>query len=102
MADLRPYRPSNGTEGACFQEQWCCQCERDREFNTNPDNPDPDKGCKILADTFVYDAFDPRYPKAWVYGNDGPMCTEFVQMGEPLPYRCPSTPDLFGKETTKV
>jgi hypothetical protein len=24
-----PYRPSNGTEGEMFQEQWCEKCEHD-------------------------------------------------------------------------
>lgn len=88
------YRPSSGTEGADFQDRWCCRCEMDAKFQANPDAAD---GCPIVAATFVYDVTDPNYPKEWTYDKKGePCCTAFVPIGEPIPYRCPDTPDLFG------
>lgn len=87
-----PYRPSNGTEGADFQDHWCCNCERDSGYSDDT----PERGCQILADTFAFDIKDPRYPKEWVYDKDGyGCCTAFVAIGKEIPYRCDQTIDLF-------
>lgn len=84
--NLRPYRPSNGTEGMGFMEAFCFQCERDR-----------DEDCQILANTFAYDVTDAEYPAEWVCDESGARCTAFVQEGEPLPTpRCTKTTDMFG------
>ena len=63
-----PYRPSSGSEGADFMEQWCCRCEAD----VNGD-------CPIAADTMIYRISDPQYPSEWREdGPLGPRCTAFV------------------------
>ncbi|MDP2816301.1 MAG: hypothetical protein Q8O19_06445 [Rectinemataceae bacterium] len=70
----KKYRPSNGTEGDYFYENWCFRCKRDQGFRDGLSND----GCRILADTMAYLADDPNYPKEWVYGEDGdPICTAF-------------------------
>lgn len=79
------YRPSNGTEGAAFISAWCCDCERDKN-----------EDCQILAATFRYDVTDPDYPKEWQCGKDGPCCTAWHPLGEPLPLpRDEHTVDMF-------
>lgn len=71
---MRKYRPSNGTEGMWFEEQFCCQC-----INQHPD-PEKGKNCDIACATFCYDLNDPEYPKEWCYDeNDKPTCTAFVK-----------------------
>jgi hypothetical protein len=83
----KPYRPSNGTEGLMFQEQWCWRCVRDQAARDGR----PEDGCSILADTMFYEKTDPRYPKEWVWdaeqlkrdgslqigGEGGARCTAF-------------------------
>lgn len=72
----RPYRPSNGSEGMDFQEQYCFRCAKDNY----PDGP----MCPIVADSYVYKIDDPEYPKAWIIGDDGfPTCTEFEARPQP-------------------
>jgi len=87
-----PYRPSNGSEGLMFQEQWCNRCRRDRAFRESSAGED---GCPILADTMFYMVDDPNYPKEWVWNpeelkrtgvltfgsDDGPRCTAFEEDG---------------------
>lgn len=86
----KPYRPSNGTEGEMFQEQFCYRCRNDQ----NDDDP-----CEILTATMFYTVNAPKYPKEWVYDKDGrPTCTAFhdVQSEQPeQAVRCPDTLDLF-------
>ena len=95
----KPYRPVNGTEGMWFDDLWCDWCARDQEFRSCPD-VDPALGCKILADTFVYDIRDPFYPKEWIEDDDGanPRCTAFTT--DPTrPIRCAKTADLFSEKS---
>lgn len=67
--ELRPYQPSNGTEGEMFMERWCHRCMKD-------ENQD----CDIIARTFVYDVKDPDYPKEWRWNGKGqPECTAFEE-----------------------
>jgi hypothetical protein len=79
-----PYRPSNGTEGQFFMEEWCLRCARDAAFR----NDKPEHGCRILARTLLYDIDDPNYPKEWVRrsnDNEWPgsaRCTAFVSQEE--------------------
>lgn len=99
------YRPSNGTEGEIFMECFCFRCARDAEFqDAMARGESSDKGCPILAASFVYSTDDPKYPKEWVrdidsdvtlIGGNGARCTAFVERGKDIPYRCPSTPDMF-------
>lgn len=86
MADTRPYRPSNGTDGECFQAAFCERCEKDR-YESKP--------CPILGRTFYLDVDDPKYPKEWVMDVEGwpgkPRCTAFVERGTSVH----STPTLI-------
>ena len=87
-AVVKLYRPSSGTEGASFIEDWCCECERD----INED-------CPILARSFAYDINDAEYPREWCYDDSGqPQCNAFVDRGTPIPPpRDDLTPDLFAE-----
>lgn len=79
--DGTPYRPYSGTDGACFYERWCADCKRDEAYRRG----DWGDGCRIAADTFVYDVNDPKYPREWVWQDGAPTCTAFVHMDEPDP-----------------
>ncbi len=61
---MKPYRPSNGTEGAYFQEAQCGSCVK---------HPT----CKIPSQTMRHKEDDAEYPKEWVKDDDGsnPRCT---------------------------
>lgn len=57
---MKPYMPSNGTEGEIFKDEYCYQCYKERQ-------------CTILLG-----AFTGKQPKQWVVGDDGiPVCTSF-------------------------
>ena len=49
------YRPSNGTEGHCFMEAWCCHCARDKAMREGADLDDCDDNekCDIIAASFA-------------------------------------------------
>ena len=65
----RQYTPSNGTEGAIFEERWCSRCACDGM----KDDPDDGVGCPILAAAYGGDR-----PSQWVQDvPDGPLCTSF-------------------------
>lgn len=80
MTDVRtePYRPSNGTEGEIFYEDWCVNCHREAAGRL----------CKILAATMIFDIGERGYPKEWVRdvgewpGN--PRCTAFEESRAPV------------------
>jgi hypothetical protein len=63
----RPYRPSSGSEGMDFREEFCFRCKHDIH-----------EDCDILGDTLVYPLSDRRYPKEWVQDERGARCTAFV------------------------
>lgn len=69
----RPYRPSNGTEGEIFMEQFCHRCAK------YPDDPNDPNQCDILARSFFHQVGEPEYPKEWIEdGNlENPRCTAF-------------------------
>jgi hypothetical protein len=80
-----------------FDDAWCAHCSRDAAFRED-DHADGALGCKILADTFVYEKTDPRYPKEWIYNKEGrPCCTAFTT-DPSQPVRCDRTLDLFGEK----
>nr|WP_319491094.1 hypothetical protein [uncultured Desulfobacter sp.] len=61
------FRPSNGTEGMIFFNQFCDQCKKISH-------------CEIIGKTMALDMEDPGYPTEWLYGEDGqPCCTAFEQ-----------------------
>ncbi len=88
------YQPSNGTEGECFQAEWCERCKRDQAFRADPDSAE---GCPILTNTMAYDIGDPEYPAEWIETEGGESkCTAFDRIGTPdVPPRCTETTDLF-------
>ena len=88
----KPYRPSTGTEGAAFENEWCGWCARDAAFR---DDPDRGEGCQIIADTFAYEITDPRYPKEWVFDRDGRPCCKAFTTDPKMPVRCDKTLDMF-------
>jgi hypothetical protein len=66
----KPYRPSNGTEGMIFEENYCEQCKKCNE-----------DGCIILFSAVVYEINEPLYPKEWVFDSEGsPTCTAFEKL----------------------
>lgn len=68
------YRPSNGTEGYLFMEEFCERCEL----------YDDDDGCGILERSFWNDIDEPDYPREWVFDANGcPTCTAFVETEGP-------------------
>lgn len=69
---MKPYQPSNGTEGMYFMAKFCDQC-----IHENP-SPDVDPKCDIITCSMCFSIGDPGYPKEWIYDdNDKPCCTKF-------------------------
>lgn len=66
------YRPSNGSEGEWFVEEYCMQC-----LHCDPDPCGP-KQCEILCATLVFGVDEPGYPKEWTYNEKNePICTKW-------------------------
>jgi hypothetical protein len=80
----RPYRPSNGTEGVIFDDEFCSNCQHDAAWRED-ERAEP---CDILSRTFFYNIDDPQYPTEWVEDDvqwpedSKPRCTAFVPIGE--------------------
>lgn len=67
------YRPSNGTEGAGFTEEYCMNC-----LHCDPD-PDGKKQCELLLASMCFYPTEPEYPREWIYDALGnPKCTKHV------------------------
>lgn len=63
------YRPSSGTEGACFMAAFCDTCSKN-------------EACQIVGKTMAVDVDDPSYPDEWTYDPDGvPTCTAYEAIG---------------------
>ena len=93
------YRPSNGTEGHCFMQEWCGTCAKDKVWSEGKDTEDctDDELCSILGAVFAFEYDDPEYPEDWTYDKNGkPCCTAWISMGKPIPTRCKKTADMFG------
>lgn len=97
------YRPSNGTEGMIFMEDFCCQCIHERWMH-HPDTTGDDGKCPIVSATMAYDTSDKEYPKEWTYDAAGkPTCTKWVKFDwgsdddprEPGPKPPPEDPRQF-------
>ena len=91
-----PYRPSTGTEGEWFICENCGTCERSGH-NGKPDDVGEElMGCSILGRAFYYDIDDQEYPIEWIVGKNGPECTAWIAIGDPIPTpRCTATADMF-------
>lgn len=70
---LRPYRPSNGTEGCWFITTFCERCIKDAAVNRGGSEPRYEDGCQILARSFA----EGGAPE-WVEMDSGPFCTAYV------------------------
>lgn len=55
------FRPSNGTQGEAFMDDWCGCCGKYWE-------------CDIAARTLMHDIDHPAYPDEWTYGENGEAC----------------------------
>jgi hypothetical protein len=97
---VRLYRPGSGTEGMCFYDAWCMKCKRDAHMNSGKEweKCEPHEICSIIADTLAYDIKHPKYPKEWIWDQDGtPRCLAFEPIGKPE--RCQNTVDMFTGQT---
>jgi hypothetical protein len=90
------WEPSNGTEGACFHEAWCCNCERDKDMNGTCQAEGRDAGdddwCPSLGASYRGEAVE------WREMPTGEVkCIAFVPVGQQVPLApCEHTQDLFG------
>lgn len=86
-ADGTLYRPSNGTEGCGFYEDWCTHCQHDKPMSEGKDFQICDAGdvCQIIADTLFYDVDDPKYPSEWTWQNGCPTCSKFLSVDDETP-----------------
>jgi hypothetical protein len=67
---MNKYKPSNGTEGMIFTDEYCMNC-----IHCDP-NPEGEKQCDILLRTMCYDLNDKEYPEEWTYNEkEEPICT---------------------------
>lgn len=57
----RKFRPSNGTVGEAFMDDFCHTCKR---FH----------GCEIYPRAMLYRTDEPEYPDEWIYDADGEVC----------------------------
>lgn len=102
MSSTRPYRPSNGTEGAAFERRFCGTCAK---WDATETPEGYDVGCDIQFGASIYNDGDAEYPSEWVECDAlGPRCTAYAQRtgyeadGRPAP-RCPNTLDMFAEGT---
>lgn len=90
--EYRPYRPANGSEGDCFQAQWCERCLKDRAARAG----DYANGCDILLRSLAFDIRDENYPTEWRYPVDdiwSPECTAFIEDSDDEREPPPPDPD---------
>jgi len=93
---LRPYMPSNGTEGLIFHEEFCCLCERDKVMNGSASLQEADNDPSLFCDVLASSYRENEIPEWRLDDNDFPFCTVFVPVGDPIPTpRCSRTLDLF-------
>lgn len=68
---IKPYRPSNGSEGDWFTSKFCSNCFHGKYEHTGDVN---DKPCVIIDASFC------GYAKEWIYDEQmKPGCTAFVK-----------------------
>lgn len=54
---MKPFRPSNGSEGEMFMERNCFICIKD--------DPEKDILCPLIAASMACEIDDPGYPQEW-------------------------------------
>lgn len=73
----KPYRPSNGSEGDYFINEFCHNCIHGKYEHTGDINDNP---CDIISNSMAFDKDDPNYPKQWTHDENGyPTCTAWVK-----------------------
>lgn len=95
---IKLYRPSNGTEGEIFMDNWCRHCARDTAMTEGMamHECDDNQVCQIIGNTMAFNIDHAEYPKEWNYDSNGqPQCTAFIQAGQPIPLKDDLTMDLF-------
>lgn len=83
----KPYRPSNGSEGASFTAAWCeAGCTRYQNHR-----------CGILLKTMVLTLDDPGYPEEWTEKDGVAGCSAFTTeaRAKSAPKPDPRQIDLF-------
>jgi hypothetical protein len=72
---VKQYCPCNGTEGQLFQDEFCCKCQEDADY----DEETFDGGCDILFRALSCPPDDPEFPDEWTQEDDGSdrQCTAF-------------------------
>ena len=71
----KKYRPSNGTEGMIFVDEYCSHCIHEKFMHTQVHG---DLQCEIFDKTLIYDVKDKEYPEEWTYDENGHgICTKF-------------------------
>lgn len=69
------FRPSNGTQGDAFMDDWCGCCDRYRE-------------CDIAARALMHDVDHPEYPVEWTYNENGEACCTGYECHSTKATRC--------------
>ena len=67
--NAKPYRPYSSCEGESFMEEFCYNCQKDDE--------DEEIYCDILFRSISCDINHENYPKEWIIGTNGPVCTAY-------------------------
>lgn len=92
---MKPYRPSNGSEGCAFEARFCDRCVHDVP-------PDPDHGRDNGECTIHTNALCGIQPPEWIEDEKGPRCTAFQAIeparADPLE-RLPGDPDVPGQQS---
>ena len=91
---MKPYLPSNGTEGCWFEGRMCDICKRDVP-------PDPEGGRDVGECKIHNDALCGIQPPEWVEDDQGPRCTAFEPIIPPAEQVLPDIPGqqyLFDKK----
>jgi hypothetical protein len=73
---MKPYEPSNGTEGEMFMEKHCYHCKNELFIHTSNESHHK---CDILTRALAWAKNEPEYPTEWVYKENQPTCTTFVK-----------------------
>lgn len=84
LSKREKFRPSNGTKGSAFMDDWCGHCGRYWQ-------------CDIAPRAMLHGIDDMDYPTAWIYVENGePCCTAFTDhVPEPVDV---FTKDMFEEE----
>ena len=77
----KPYCPGSGSEGAAFEDAFCCRCQYDGSERDEPSD------CPIRMQAhIVADVHDPEFPNQWVYDEEGyPTCRMFSESKDVSP-----------------